>query len=57
MTATTRDRFHRQEIAAVRQLAGVGDQSDACQNGTPGCPGPDAGVGELPCAACFLEGR
>ncbi|GAA1280320.1 MULTISPECIES: hypothetical protein [Actinomycetes] len=38
---------------AVRQQAGVGDQTDECTNGTEGCPGPNADVGELPCLECL----
>jgi len=45
----------RRIVKSVRQYAGVGDQSDACRNGTVGCPGETVGD-ELPCSACFLNG-
>jgi hypothetical protein len=48
--------YRRQCVNAVRTYAGVGDQDNTCDNGTPGCPGPDAANGELPCSACFLRG-
>ncbi|MFB1066478.1 hypothetical protein [Natrinema sp. H-ect4] len=46
----------RADVDAVRNQAGVGEQSDECRNGTDGCPGPDADVDALPCMECFLEG-
>lgn len=46
--------IHR-EVASVRTLGGVAEQSDECENGTTGCPGP-GGPG-LPCADCFLGGE
>ncbi len=49
-------RYRQQCVDAVRTHAGVGDQDNTCVNDTPGCPGPDAGNGELPCSACFLRG-
>jgi hypothetical protein len=38
------------------QRGGVGDQSNACRNGTVGCPGETVGD-ELPCSACFFGGE
>lgn len=49
-------RYRHQCVDAVRTHTGVGDQNNICVNDTPGCPGPDAGGGELPCSACFLQG-
>lgn len=51
-----RANWARADVDAVRQESGVADQSNECKNGAEGCPGPDAGVGELPCPECFLEG-
>ncbi|UHQ96420.1 hypothetical protein [Natrinema halophilum] len=48
--------WHHANVDAVRNEAGVADQSDECRNGTTGCPGPDADVDALPCMTCFLEG-
>ncbi|WP_207891212.1 hypothetical protein [Natrarchaeobius oligotrophus] len=48
-------RRHYQSVDAVRNEAGVGDQSNECVNGTEGCPGPDTNVPELPCFECLLE--
>lgn len=47
--------WHYADAHTSRQRAGVGDQSNACANGTEGCPGPNADVGALPCPACFLD--
>jgi len=47
-------RWHYKDATSARSLAGVGTQNH-CRNGTRGCPGPDAGGGELPCSACFLQ--
>lgn len=57
MDARARERFYLQCVDSVRQLAGVADGPDVpCENGTPGCPGPDNPSGELPCPSCFLGG-
>ena len=45
----------RASVDAVRNEAGVADQSNECTNGTEGCPGPDADVDVLPCFACLIE--
>jgi len=47
-------RRRRQVVESVQQYAGVGDQSDACPNGTVGCPG-EAVSDELPCFGCVLD--
>jgi hypothetical protein len=47
-------RWQYKDATSARSLAGVGTQNH-CRNGTRGCPGPDAGGGELPCSACFLQ--
>lgn len=52
----TRQSWRRQCVDGVRQEAGVADQDTTCQNGTQGCPGPDAGTSTLPCSDCFLGG-
>lgn len=49
-------RWHYGSVDAVRNQAGVADQSDGCRNGTEGCAGPDADVDELPCFECLIEG-
>ena len=48
--------YRHQCVDAIRTHVGVGDQNNTCENGTPGCPGPDAANGQLPCSACFLRG-
>lgn len=48
--------WRQANVDAVRASAGVGDQDNACANGTPGCPGPNAPASELPCSQCFLGG-
>ena len=49
-------RFHRQAVDAAGR-GGVGDQSDTCENGTEGCPGPGTASSTLPCPDCFLGGE
>lgn len=47
--------WHYADVDATRQRAGIAEQSDECPNGVEGCPGPNAGVGELPCLNCLAE--
>lgn len=49
-------RWSRQEAAAVQREGDVLEQSNECENGTEGCPGPDAPTGVMPCSDCFFEG-
>lgn len=52
----SRRRFVREAVDGIRTHAGVGDQDTTCVNDTPGCPGPDAEGGMLPCFDCIVAG-
>ena len=49
-------RWHHATVDAVRNEAGVADQSGECRNGTVGCVCPNADVDGLPCLSCLAEG-